>query len=41
MNNEAVSAVQHEDVFGVHGDQQEDGQCTLYAIYCRTASAWT
>jgi len=36
VNDEAVSAVRREDVFGSHGNEQVDHQCAYMLFYCRT-----
>ena len=41
FDEEVVSMVRHEDVFGVHGDEQVDDRCAYMLFYCRTAPAWT
>ena len=37
INDEAVSAVRHEDVFGGHDNERVDDQCVYMLFYCRTA----
>ena len=37
--DEAVSAVQHEDVFWNHANEPEDDRCAYMLFYCRTAPA--
>lgn len=37
IDDEAVSAVRHEDVFGSHGNEQVDHLCAYMLFYCRTA----
>jgi ubiquitin carboxyl-terminal hydrolase 10 len=37
IDDEAVSAVRHEDVFGSHGNEQVDHQCAYMLFYCHTA----
>ena len=39
IDDEAVSAVQHEDVFGNHANEPEDDRCAYMLFYCRTAPA--
>ena len=39
IDDEAVSAVQHEEVFGGHDDGDVDDRCAYMLFYCRTASA--
>ena len=41
IDNEAARVVQHEDVFGVHGNGQGDDRCTYMLFYCRPAPART
>ena len=37
IDNEAVSPMRHEDVFGEHGSQRaDDERCAYLLIYCRT-----
>jgi ubiquitin carboxyl-terminal hydrolase 10 len=38
INDEAVSAVGHEDVFGGHDKERVDGGCAYMLFYCRTDS---
>ena len=37
IDDEAVSAVKHEDVFGGHDSERVDGRCVYMLSYCRTA----
>ena len=37
VGDEAVSAVQHEDVFGGHDNDRVDDRCVYMLFYCRTA----
>ena len=39
IDDEAVSAVQHEDVFGGQENEQVDEGCVYMLFYCRTAPA--
>ena len=39
IDDEAMNAVKHEDVFGVHGNEPEDDRCAYMLFYCRTAPA--
>ena len=39
IDDEAVNAVQHEDVFGDNTNELEDDQCAYMLFYCRTAPA--
>ena len=39
IDDEAVSAVQHEDVFGDNTNEPEDERCAYMLFYCRTAPA--
>ncbi|KAF8464932.1 hypothetical protein DFH94DRAFT_639948, partial [Russula ochroleuca] len=41
IDDEAVRAVRHEDVFGGHDDERVDGRCAYMLFYCRIAPAWT
>lgn len=41
IDDEAASAVRHEDVFGDHGHEQVDDRCAYMLFYCRTALART
>ena len=41
IDDEAVSAVGHEDVFGGHDDERVDNRCTYMLLYCRTAPTQT
>ena len=41
IDDEAVSAVRHEDVFGVHDSGPGDDRCVYMLFYCRTAPTWT
>ena len=41
IDDEAVSAVRHEDVFGVHDNESGDDRCAYMLFYCRTAPTWT
>jgi ubiquitin carboxyl-terminal hydrolase 10 len=41
INDEAVSAVRHEDVFGGHDNERVDDQCVYMLFYCRTAPTRT
>ena len=41
IDDEAVSTVRHENVFGGNGDEQVDDRCAYMLFYCRTAAAWT
>ena len=39
INDEAVSAVQHGDVFRGHEKEQVDDRCAYMLFYCRTTLA--
>ena len=39
IDDEAVSVVQHEDLFGNHANEPEDDRCAYMLFYCRTAPA--
>ena len=41
IDDEAVSMVQHEEMFGGHDKERKDGQCAYMLFYSRTASART
>ena len=41
VDDEAVSVVQHEEVFGGHNNERGDDRCAYMLFYCRTASAGT
>ena len=41
IDDEAVSVVQHEEVFGGHNNEWGDARCAYMLFYCRTAPAWT
>jgi ubiquitin carboxyl-terminal hydrolase 10 len=42
IDDEVVSAVQHDDVFGgQNNDERGDNRCAYMLFYCRTASART
>ncbi|SRR5229473_6861086 len=42
IDDETVSAVRHEDVFGRHDDNEPAGdQCAYFLFYCRTDSSQT
>jgi ubiquitin carboxyl-terminal hydrolase 10 len=36
IDDEAVSAVRYEDVFGGHDNERADNQCAYMLFYCRT-----
>lgn len=38
IDDETVSKLRHEDVFGRHGDEQVDDRCAYLLLYCRTVS---
>jgi ubiquitin carboxyl-terminal hydrolase 10 len=38
IDNEALSAVRHDDASGNHADEWEDNQCACMLYYCRTTS---
>jgi ubiquitin C-terminal hydrolase len=40
-DDEAVSTVQHKDVFGGHDNERVDDGCAYMLFYCRTASSQT
>jgi len=39
IDDEAVSVVQNEEVFGSHDDEQGEVQCAYMLLYCRTAAS--
>ncbi|KAH9980795.1 hypothetical protein BJV77DRAFT_1073382 [Russula vinacea] len=39
IDDDGVSKVRHEDVFGRHSDEHVDDQCAYMLFYCRTAPA--
>jgi ubiquitin carboxyl-terminal hydrolase 10 len=39
IDDEAVGAVRHEDVFGGQGNERVDDRCAYMLFYCRTAPA--
>ena len=39
IDDEAVSAVRHEDVFGGQEKDREDDGCVYMLFYCRTSTA--
>ena len=41
IDDEAVSAVRHEDVFGGHDNDGMDDGCPHMLLYCRTAPTQT
>ena len=41
IDDEAVSALRHEEMFGGHNDERVDDQCVYLLIYCRTAPIQT
>ena len=41
IDDEAVSAVRHEDVSGRHDNERVDDRCAYMLFYCRTTPAWT
>jgi ubiquitin carboxyl-terminal hydrolase 10 len=41
IDDEAVRAVQHEDVFGAHDNEQVDDRSAYMLFYCRTALTGT
>jgi ubiquitin carboxyl-terminal hydrolase 10 len=41
IDDEAVSVVRHEDVFGGYGNERVDDRCVYMLFYCRAASART
>ena len=41
IDDEAVRVVRHEDVFGVHDNEQVDDRCAYMLFYCRTTPTRT
>jgi ubiquitin C-terminal hydrolase len=41
IDDEAMNAVRHEDVFGSDDNEWRNNQCAYLLFYCRTAPAWT
>ena len=41
IDDEVVSTLQHEDVFGGDDNELVDGRCAYMLFYCRTAAAGT
>jgi hypothetical protein len=41
IDDEGVSAVRRDEVFGGHNDERVDGRCVYMLFYCRTASIRT
>jgi ubiquitin carboxyl-terminal hydrolase 10 len=41
IDDEAVSAIWHEDVFGGHDNERVDDRCAYILFYSRTAATWT
>jgi hypothetical protein len=41
IDDEAVGAVRHEDVFGGHDDVRVGERCAYMLFYCRTAPTQT
>jgi ubiquitin carboxyl-terminal hydrolase 10 len=41
IDDEAVSAVGHEDVFGGHDSERVDDRCAYILFYCRTGPTQT
>jgi ubiquitin carboxyl-terminal hydrolase 10 len=41
IDDEAVSTVRHEDMFGGHDNERVDDQCAYMLLYCRTAPTQT
>jgi ubiquitin carboxyl-terminal hydrolase 10 len=37
IDDEVVSAVRHDDVFGVHDNEQGDKRCAYMLLYCHIA----
>ena len=41
IDDETVSAVRQEEVFGGSDNEGADDRCAYMLFYCRTATAWT
>ena len=41
FDDEVVSAMRHEDVFGSHDNERVDDRCAYMLFYCRTAPTQT
>ena len=41
VDDEALSTVRQEDVFGDHDNERADDRCAYMLFFCRTAPAWT
>ena len=41
IDDESVSVVRHEEVFGDHDNEQEDDRCAYMLFYCCTAPGRT
>jgi ubiquitin carboxyl-terminal hydrolase 10 len=41
IDDETVSTVRQEDVFGGDDNERVDDRCAYMLFYCRTAVAWT
>ena len=41
IDDEAVRAVRHEEVFGGHSNERVDDRCAYVLFYCRTAPTRT
>ena len=41
IDDEVVSTVQHEEVFGGHKSEEVEDQCAYMLFYCRTAPTLT
>ena len=41
IDDEAVSMVRHEDVFGGHNNEQVDDRCAYMLFYCRISPTQT
>ena len=41
IDDETVSAVRQEDVFGGSDNERADDRCAYMLFYCSTATAWT
>ena len=41
IDDETVSAVRQEEVFGGGDNERADDRCAYMLFYCRTATAWT
>ena len=41
IDDEVLSAMRQEDVFGGHDNERVEDRCAYMLFYCRTAPVWT